>query len=35
VVTIGKIDQEARKARAQSPTAGRKPNDHFVHWDRS
>ena len=34
VVTIGKIDHEARKARAQSPTAGRKPNDDFVHWDR-
>ncbi|MGD9893220.1 MAG: nitroreductase family protein [Dehalococcoidia bacterium] len=33
VVTIGNIDQEARKARAQSPTAGRKSRDDFVHWD--
>lgn len=34
VVTIGHIDHEARKARAQSPTAGRKPASAFVHWDR-
>jgi nitroreductase len=34
VVTIGNIDREARKARTQSPTAGRKPSDDFVHWDR-
>ena len=34
VVTIGQIDHEARKARAQSPTAGRKPAAEFVHWDR-
>lgn len=34
VVTIGKIDHEARKARAQSPMAGRKPAAEFVHWDR-
>ena len=34
VVTIGHIDQEARRARAQSPTAGRKPSGEFVHWDR-
>ncbi len=34
VVTIGHIDREARKARPQNPTAGRKTNDQFVHWDR-
>jgi nitroreductase len=34
VVTLGHIDQEARKARAPSPTAGRKPREDFVHWDR-
>lgn len=34
VVTIGQIDREARRARAQSPTAGRKPAAEFVHWDR-
>jgi nitroreductase len=34
VVTIGHIDQEARKARAQSPTPGRKPAADFAHWDR-
>lgn len=34
VVTIGHIDHEARKARAQSPAAGRKASDEFVHWDR-
>jgi len=34
VVTIGHIDQEARKARAQSLAAGRKPAAEFVHWDR-
>lgn len=34
VVTIGHIDQAARKSRTQSPTAGRKSADEFVHWDR-
>lgn len=34
VVTIGHIDQEARKARPQGPTAGRKPATEFAHWDR-
>jgi nitroreductase len=34
VVTIGHIDHEARKGRAQSPAAGRKASDEFVHWDR-
>ena len=34
VVTLGHIDQEARRARAQSPTAGRKPATDFAHWDR-
>jgi nitroreductase len=34
VVTIGHIDQEARMARVQGPTAGRKPAAEFVHWDR-
>jgi nitroreductase len=33
VVTIGHIDQEARKARQPSSNAGRKPSDSFVHWD--
>ena len=34
VVTIGHIDQEARKARANTPAPGRKPAGQFVHWDR-
>lgn len=34
VVTLGHVDRQARKARAKSPTAGRKPGDAFVHWDR-
>ena len=34
VVTIGHTDHEARKARAQSPAAGRKPAAEFAHWDR-
>lgn len=34
VVTIGYTDEEARKARAPSPTAGRKPAAAFAHWDR-
>ena len=34
VVTIGYVDEAARKARATSPTAGRKPASDFAHWDR-
>jgi len=34
VVTIGHIDREARRARPQSPTAGRRPLEEFAHWDR-
>ncbi len=34
VVTVGHIDQEARRARPANPTAGRKSLDQFVHWDR-
>ncbi len=34
VVTIGHIDQEARRARTPSATAGRKPAQDFAHWDR-
>ncbi len=34
VVTIGHIDQEARKARPTSPTAGRKASDSFAHWEK-
>jgi nitroreductase len=34
VVTLGHTDEEARAARAQSPTAGRKPATEFAHWDR-
>jgi nitroreductase len=34
VVTLGYTDEAAHKARPKSPTAGRKPNDSFVHWDR-
>ena len=34
VVTLGYPDEAAHKARPKSPTAGRKPNEDFVHWDR-
>jgi nitroreductase len=34
VVTLGYPDAEAHKARPKSPTAGRKPNSDFVHWER-
>jgi hypothetical protein len=34
VVTLGHIDREARRARPQSPTAGRKPMEEFAHRDR-
>ncbi len=34
VVTLGFADEAAHKARPKSPTAGRKPSDSFVHWDR-
>jgi nitroreductase len=34
VVTVGHIDEEARKARVPTSTAGRKPASEFVHWDR-
>ncbi len=34
VVTLGYPDEAAHKARPKSPTAGRKPSDAFVHWDR-
>ena len=34
VVTIGHIDEEARKARTGTPAPGRKPAAEFVHWDR-
>lgn len=34
VVTVGHIDQEARRGRAPSPTAGRKAVTEFAHWDR-
>jgi nitroreductase len=34
VVTLGYPDEAAHKARPKSPTAGRKPSEDFVHWDR-
>jgi nitroreductase len=34
VVTLGYPDEAAHKARPKSPTAGRKPVDQFVRWDR-
>jgi nitroreductase len=34
VVTLGYTDEAAHRARPKSPTAGRKPSDAFVHWDR-
>jgi nitroreductase len=34
VVTLGYTDEAAHKARPRSPTAGRKPSDTFVHWER-
>jgi nitroreductase len=34
VVTLGYPDEAAHTIRPKSPTAGRKPADAFVHWDR-
>jgi hypothetical protein len=35
VVTVGHIDEEARKARAAGrASSGRKPVSEFAHWDR-
>jgi nitroreductase len=34
VITLGHPDEAAHRARPKSPTAGRKPADAFVHWDR-
>jgi nitroreductase len=34
VVTLGYPDEAAHKARPKSPTAGRKPEASFVHWER-
>jgi nitroreductase len=34
VVTLGYPDEAVHKARPKSPTAGRKPAEDFVHWDR-
>jgi nitroreductase len=34
VVTLGYTDEAAHRARPKNPTAGRKPADAFVHWDR-
>ena len=34
VITLGYRDDAAHKARPKSPTAGRKPSNTFVHWDR-
>jgi nitroreductase len=34
VVTLGYPDEAAHNARPKSPTAGRKPAEQFVHWDR-
>lgn len=34
VITVGYTDEEAHKNRSRNPTAGRKPTDEFVHWDR-
>jgi nitroreductase len=34
VVTLGYPDEAAHNARPKSPTAGRKPSEAFVHWDR-
>ena len=34
VVALGYRDEAAHKARPKSPTAGRKPLDNFVHWDK-
>ena len=33
VVTMGYVDEEAKRTRPKSPTAGRKPMGDFVHWD--
>ena len=34
VVTLGHTDVAARRSRAPSPNAGRKPLNTFVHWGR-
>ena len=34
VVTLGYPDEDAHTARPKSATAGRKPSDSFVHWER-
>ncbi len=34
VVTMGYVDEEAHGTRPKSPTAGRKPAEDFVHWDK-
>ncbi len=34
VVTMGYVDEEAHRTRPKSPTAGRKPVEDFVHWDK-
>jgi nitroreductase len=34
VVTLGYPDEAAHKARPKNPTAGRKPVENFVHWER-
>lgn len=34
VVTLGHIDETARRARTPSPTAGRKSLGEFAHWER-
>jgi nitroreductase len=34
VVTVGRTDVEARRARTGGAAAGRKPMADFVHWDR-
>ena len=34
VVTLGYVDEEARRTRPKNPTAGRKLMEDFAHWDR-
>ena len=34
VVTMGYVDEEAHRTRPKNPTAGRKPVEDFVHWDK-
>ena len=34
VVTMGFVDEEAHKTRPKNPSAGRKPVEDFVHWDK-